>query len=484
MGARDSGRHAAVALTGQWAKYSVQIVALVLFSRLLNPEEFGVVAMVVAVVGVAYVLGDFGLSLAALRATELTDQQRTNLFWLSTGVGAVLALGVCAIAPLLVRIYDEPAVAPVAYGLSSVFLLNGLAGQFRTELNRSLRFTVLAAADVSGQVVGLLAGLTVILLGFGYWGLVAQQATAAGVTLLVLVGRARWRPGWPATGAQMGPLLRFGGLTFVAQLANYVSSNADSVIIGRVWGPATLGVYSRAFQIARLPVQQVAAPLTRVVLPQLSARLADPPSFANAVRMAQLLLTTLLLGILSFVAGAARPLVELVLGPGWDQAVPYVRALCLGGAFQAAGYIYYWVLLAQGRAGVLLGSELGARVVMVGMMIVAAPWGATWVALAAAAGQLLLLVSGAVVALPRIGMPALPLLAVSLRPAAVFGVACGATAWVDWTWGEQLGPVLAVVTAVAVWCVACAPSLMFRGYRNDVRELATFARSVLRRGDS
>lgn len=469
---------------GQWAKYSVQIVALVLFSRLLNPEDFGVVAMVLAVVGVAHVLGDFGLSLAALRAAELTDQQRTNLFWLSTGVGAVLAVGVCALAPVLVRIYDESAVGPVAVGLSSVFLLNGLAGQFRTELNRALRFSTIAAADVLGQVLGVVAGLAVIVAGFGYWGLVAQQATAAGVTLLVLVGRARWRPGWPATGAEMGSLLRFGGLTLLAQVANYISSNVDSVLIGRVWGSATLGAYSRAFQIARLPVQQVAAPLTRVVLPQLSARLTDPPAFASAVRTAQLLLTTLLLGILSFVAAAARPLVDLVLGPGWDEAVPYVRALCLGGAFQAAAYIYYWVLLAQGRAGVLLGSELGARVVMVAMMVVAVPWGATWVALAAAAGQLLLLVSGAVVALPRIGVPARPLLAVSLRPAAAFGLAFVVTAWADRAWSEHLGTVAAVAAAVLVWCAACTPALLFRRYRDDVREVTTFAVSVLRRSDA
>jgi len=480
VGARVSGRHAAVALLGQWTKYGVQIVALVLFSRMLNPEEFGVVAMVLAVVGVAYVLGDFGLSLAALRATHLSDQQRTNLFWLSTGVGLVLALAVCALAPVLVAVYDEPAVGPICYGLSTVFLFNGLGGQFRTELNRALRFTTLAVADVLGQVIGLVTGLVVILLGGGYWGLVAQQATAAGVTMLVLVHRARWWPGWPARGAEMASLLRFGGLTFIAQLANYVSSNADSVLIGRTWGSATLGAYSRAFQIARLPVQQVAAPLTRVVLPQLSARLADPPAFARAVRMAQLLLTTILLGVLGFVAGAARPLVEVVLGPGWD-VVPYVRALCLAGAFQAAGYIYYWVLLAQGRAGVLLASEVGARVAMVGMMVVAVPWGATWVALAAAAGQLLLLISGAIVALPRIGVPARPLLAVSVRPAIAFGIACAATAWVDRAWGEQLGAFPALGVALTVWCLACAPLLLIPGYRADVREVVAFAGTVVRK---
>ena len=278
----------------------------------------------------------------------------------------------------------------------------------------------------------------------------------------------------------MSSLLRFGGLTFVAQLANYVSSNADSVLIGRTWGSATLGAYSRAFQIARLPVQQVAAPLTRVVLPQLSARLADPPAFARAVRMAQLLLTTILLGVLGFVAGAARPLVEVVLGPGWD-VVPYVRALCLAGAFQAAGYIYYWVLLAQGRAGVLLASEVGARVAMVGMMVVAVPWGATWVALAAAAGQLLLLISGAIVALPRIGVPARPLLAVSVRPAIAFGIACAATAWADRAWGEQLGAFPALGVALTVWCLACAPLLLMPGYRGDVREVVAFAGTVVRK---
>ncbi|MDN4174570.1 oligosaccharide flippase family protein [Nocardioides sp. SOB77] len=481
MSARVSGRHAAVALGGQWTKYGVQIVALMLFSRMLNPEEFGFVAMVVAVVGVAHVLGDFGLSLAALSAPDLTARQRSNLFWISTGIGAVLAAAVCASAPLLVAVYDEPAVGPVAYGLSVVFLLNGLAGQFRTELNRASRFGVLAGADVVGQVVGLAGGLVTILAGGGHWGLVVQQVAAAAVTLVVLAGRAGWWPGLPGRGAGMGGLLRFGGLTFAAQVANYVSSNVDSVLVGRVWGPTVLGAYNRAFQVARLPVQQVAAPLTRVVLPQLTARRADPVAFAGAVRTAQLLLCTLLLGVLSLIAGAARPLVEVVLGDGWDQAVPYVRALCLGGAFQAAGYVCYWVLLAQDRAGVLLASELGARTVMVAMMVVAAPWGPTWVALAAAAGQLLLLLAAAVVALPRVGIPSGLLLAVPLRPAAVFAVACGVTAWADARWGGQLGAVPALLVAAVVWVLACTPALLSRGCRADLGVLVATGRSVLGR---
>lgn len=480
MEARSSGRHALVALSGQWTKYAVQIVALVVFSRLLDPTDFGILAMVAAVVGVGHVLGDFGLSLAALQAVDLTPGQRSNLFWLTTAIGALLTAVVCAISPALAGLYDESRVTGVACAVSVVFLLNGLAGQFRTELNRERRFVALAAADATSQVAGLAVGVLVVVAGGDYWALVAQQVTAAAGALAVAVAAARWWPGRYQRGERMGSLLRFGGLTLAAQLVNYASSNADALLIGRTWGPAVLGVYSRGYQVARLPVQQVAAPLTRVVLPELAGRATDPAAFGAAVRRAQLTLSATLLGLLGFVAAAADPLVEVVLGPGWSDAVPVVRALCLAGAFQACGYTFYWVLLAHGRAGVLFGSELGARLAMVALMVVAVPHGPVWVALAAAAGQLLLLASGALVAMPRVGLGARDLLAVSARPAVLFGWAAAATAYADSRLGGDLPVAGALALAAAVWTVCCAVALVVPAYRRDLRELLTTLTAAVR----
>lgn len=474
---RSASGNALVALSGQWGRYALQLLALVVFSRLLSPGDFGLVAMVTGVVGVAYVIGDFGLSLAALQAQDLSAGQRTNLFWFNSGIGLAVAASVCAMAAPLATFYGDPRVAPVAVALASVFLLNGLAVQFRTELNRELRFGVIATADTLGQAIGFLVALGAALVGWSYWALVAMQVIAAVVTNAIVVGLARWRPGWYRRGVSMRSLLVFGTNTFFTQVINYVSTNIDQVFIGRVWGATTLGFYNRAFQIARLPAQQVAAPLTRVVLPYLSRRLGDPASYLDGLKKIQLALTTLLLALLAYAAGTADWLVPVVLGNGWQEAVPLLRVLCLAGALQAIGNVTYWVLLSQGKTGLLFGTELAARLVMIALIIAATAKGPLWVALASVVGQALLLSSAACIALPRANVRPGSVLLPALRPTVLFMVAAG-VAWAAGNLTNALPSLVVLLIATVAFTGVCATSMVLPGYRRDVEVLMALARTV------
>jgi len=232
--------------------------------------------------------------------------------------------------------------------------------------------------------------------------------------------------------------------------------------------------------VARMPVQQVAAPLTRVVLPHLVRHRDDPAAFSAAVARGQLVLATLLLGALSAIAATAPSLTAVALGPGWGEAVPLIRALCLASALQALQYVYYWILLAHGRTEVLFGAELGARIAMIALMLVAAPFGAIWVALAAAAGQALLLVSNIALVGPRLQIAARPLLLQAARPVAVFGTACALT----WAASTQLPswPALpTLLVLLAGWAAACAATLLAPPVRRDAAALVTYCRSVIGR---
>ena len=475
---RSASGNALLALSGQWGKYALQLAALVVFSRLLSPADFGLVAMVTAVVGIAYVIGDFGLSLAALQAQELDRHQRSNLFWWNAVIGLAVAGLVSAAALPLAALYDDPRVTAITLVLSSVFLLNGLGVQFRTELNRALRFNVIAAADVIGQAAGFAAALVAAFAGWSYWALVLMQVVAALITNVIVVVGARWWPGRYRRGTPMRSLLVFGANTFFTQVVNYISTNIDQVLIGRVGGAATLGFYNRAFQIARVPAQQVAAPLTRVMLPYLARRLDDRSAYLSAVSRAQLALATLLLSLLAFVTGTGDWLVPVALGAGWETTVPILRALCLAGALQAIGYVSYWVLLSQGRTGLLFVSEFGARVVMVALMFAVVGYGPVWVALAGAVGQLLILVAALTFALSRAGVPSGPVFLPAVRPALLFGAAGAAAYTVGHLLPATSPDLLSLLTAAVVFAAVCALALVFPAYRRDLRSLRALAGSI------
>ncbi|APE16984.1 hypothetical protein BOH72_18785 [Mycobacterium sp. WY10] len=451
-----------------------------MFSRLLSPADFGLVAMVTGVAGIAYAIGDFGLSLAALQAEQLNAPQRTNLFWFNSGIGLVVAAAVGLTARPLAAFYGDSRIAPVAAVLAIAFLVNGIAVQFRTELNRELRFGVIAGAEFLGQATGFAVALVGALVGWSYWALVAMQVTAAVVTNAIIIARAHWWPGWYHRATAMRSLLVFGANTFLTQLVNYVSTNVDQVIIGRVWGATTLGFYNRAFQIARLPAQQVAAPLTRVVLPYLARLQNDHTAYLAMVKKIQLALTTLLLSLLAYMAGTGDWLVPVVLGDGWQEAVPLLRALCLAGAIDAVGKITYWVLLSQGKTGLLFGTELGARLVMITLIVIAAAKGPLWVALAAAVGQVLLLVSAACFALPRANVAPGPVLLPALRPAVLFTFAAAA-AWSAGQLADRWPDSAALLIGTVAFTAVCLAAMTLPSYRRDVAVLSALVRSVRRK---
>jgi len=483
MSGRRAGRGALVVLAGQWLKYLVQLASLVVLARMLTPEDYGLLAMVMAILGAATVIGDFGLSLASIQAPRLSQGQKSNLFWLNTSIGLMTGVVVALIAPLIALFYEEPRLLDLALVLSIMFPLNGIAVQFRAELNRSLKFKWLSATDVGSQLVGFGLAVLAAALGMGVWALAAQALGASIVSLIFSVVSSRWWPGLWQRSSKMKSLLSFGANTFAVQVVNYASSNLDSVLIGRTLGAVTLGLYSRAFQLVSLPLQQLASPLTRVVLPYLT-RLTDAASFGAAAFKAQMVLAYGLIGILSILASTSEPLISVVLGPKWTGASTTLEILAIGGLFQCLGYVYYWIFLARARTGMLFWSELAGRAVMAVAMVMWVSRGPEWVAGAGAVGLFVIWLVGTTITVPAIGVRTRPLVSAALRPVALFASAYAVVK------GARLlefpGPntpdLLQLMLLLALWAawvgLICAISSQLRG---DIRILISLGRVAVER---
>lgn len=379
MGQR-AARGAFVTLGGQAVRILLQVGGVVVLARLLSPSDYGLVAMVTAVTGIGELFRDFGLSAAAIQAKTLSVAQRSNLFWLNSGIGLVLCVLTASLAIPISRLYDEPDLVPVVHALAFTFLFNGMATQFRADLTRRMEFARLAAVDVVGAVVALGVAIGMALAGAGFWALVGQQLTAALVLLICVCILAPWRPGLPRRHVPMRGLLSFGWNLLATQLVGYASNNVDSLTIGVRFGPLELGLYNRAYQLLMSTLSQLRAPTTTVALPVLSRLRTDPVRFADFVRRGQLALAYGLVAGLAFVAAAAEPLTALLLGPQWLEATPLIRFLAIAGMFQTLAYVGYWVYLAKGLTAVLLRYTLVSAAIKIVCVVVGSNWGVVGVA--------------------------------------------------------------------------------------------------------
>lgn len=443
-------------LGGQWGKYLLQILSFVVLARLLTPSDFGLVTMVTAVLGLATVLGDMGLSMAALQRESLSQGEKSNLFWLNVVTGLVAMLLAVAASPLLAAFYQRPEVLWIGLAISVTFLMNGTSVQSKVELNRRGKFGALASIDLGSQLVAFASAVLLALVGAGYWALVAQSITAALVGSVWAMAQASWVPSRWSRADPVTPFLRFGLSTLALQAVNYISVNVANVVLGRTMSSAAVGIYGRATQLVSLPVQQLASPLTRISLPFLADKSrASHAALLTAAVTIQHVLVVALLGALSLLAATADPLVPLLLGSDWAAAVPLVQVLAVGGAFQALGYLYYWLFLSTARTGSLLASELPGRLLLIVLVLLAWPFGLTAVAWSFSIAQFIIWLTGSLFYVKRTGVPAGALVRAATPTSLLYTVAAVGGIWVG-----QVVPTdasaLRVLVSGAVWLAVCA----------------------------
>lgn len=399
----DVARGGLTTLAGYWLRLVVSVASLMVLSRLLTPHEVGVFALASTVVGVALILSDAGLSLASIQRQDLSSAGKSAILLVNVLVGALLGGLAFAVAPWLGEVLGDGDVTTVVRCLAPIFLVNGAVAQFRAEATRRLRFAGMARAEVIGQLAGLGVGIGSAVAGAGAFSLVAQQwcVTVVGGVLVVVV--SAWRPARSADLGEIRALAAFGLSTVGTQLLNYAGTAFATAAVGADAGPRGSGLFSRALHVSALPVQHVASPLTRVVLPHL-ARVDDPTRFSDLfVRMHRLAGFWLASGA-AVMALWPGDLVVVLLGGAWFGAREAVAVLAGGVVLQCLGYPTYWAFMARNMMGSLFWLELPGRLAIFGGAALLARSGVEAVAWAVTAGLALNFAVVAAFGVPRLGM--------------------------------------------------------------------------------
>lgn len=392
-----SGEHAGRAIGGiaytsvaQAVKVTLGFMSTVLLTRLLAPEDFGLVAMVMPVVALAMLAQDFGLSQVTIQAERIENSEVSTLFWIGLLVSVLLAGGIAASASFVAQFYGEPRAMPLLLAFSGLVVVWGVSSQPVALLTRHMRFKALAAIDIGAALAGFAVGIAIAYVWRTYWALFAAALCVAFTTAAGSWIASRFRPTRPQGSGTLKRQLQFGGSVSGFNFMNFFARNLDAVLIGRVHGPAALGLYERAYKLLLFPLQQVTIPLARVMVPLLSRRQSDPEAYRRGYfDCVGALLLLVHPGVLTAIVFAPAAF-AVVLGPQWVEAAPIFQWLGLAGLHQAATQTAGWLFLSQarGRDYLVLGA-LGSAIT-VGAIVVGLPGGPLGVATAYAISELAL----------------------------------------------------------------------------------------------
>lgn len=324
---KRSVRGGAIVLISQISKFSIQMGSTVVLARLLTPDDYGLIGMATVIVRFVQLFKDLGLSNATIQQAEITHKQVSTLFWINVVFSCAIAATIVAIAPLVAWFYGEPDLKNITLALASIFIFSGLTVQHQALLRRKMQFVSLGWIEIISMTIGVIAAIASAKYGMGYWALVVLQlatviSNAAGVWIC-----CRWRPGLPSRRANIGSMLVFGRNLTGFNAVNYFSRNLDNILIGRVWGISSLGLYEKAYQLILLPIQQINNPMTNVAIPTLSLLQDKPEQYKRYYFKAVLLIATVGMPVVAFMFACTDRLILTILGQKWVDAVPIFRWL-------------------------------------------------------------------------------------------------------------------------------------------------------------
>lgn len=383
-----SARGGAVTLSAQLFKFVLTTVAAIALARLLTPDDYGLIAMVAILVNFVGMFQYLGLSTATVKWADLNHQQVSTLFWINMALSAAIMLVTVGSGPLLAWFYREPRLIGIAAAYGVTILFTGLGIQHEAILSRQMRFTAIVIVETAGLLIGFVAAIIAAWYGAGYWALVINQTVMTLVTVVGVWSVCKWRPGLPGRGLDLRSMLSYGGNLTGFNVMSFFSRNLDNLLIGKFWGAHQLGVYSRAYQMLLLPMQQINAPLAAVAVPALS-RLADSPDRYRSAYLRileKIAMITMPLGALMI--ATSDWMVLLLLGPKWIETGKIFMLLGIAAIIQPITKTSWWLFSTQGRTRELFHWGIISGVIAVVSILAGLPWGATGVAASYAVADL------------------------------------------------------------------------------------------------
>lgn len=382
-----AARSSAYLLIRRLVSYGVRFSAIAILSRKLSVGEFGLVAIATTCINIMVVFGAAGInSWVIYDRAEGWESRARSAWWLNTVLtsGQVLVAG--ASVPLVIWIYDDPALAPVLAVLISTFFIEQMSLVPNAIIERHLDFRRAVLRDMSYDILTGIGGVAMAIAGAGVWSLVVPRLVLSPIFVVVSMTLAKWTPGTDLGRRDWKRIFKYTLPLIGGSILHVVTNDGDTLLVGRLLGKVVVGFYNTAYVLANLIGRNVTAVVVQVSMPTI-AKMREAtdvigPACIRMYRMIALVTTPMLAGMFAI----AGDLILLVLGPKWTAVLPLLRLFILftvvrsitspsGSIFNVLGrtglsFKFYIGLTPGIFAAVIIGQHFGVAGVALGVTLV------------------------------------------------------------------------------------------------------------------
>lgn len=340
------------------------LVGLVL-ARLLSPEEYGLIGIIMIFIAVFNSIVDSGFSNSLIRKNNATDKDYNTAFITNMVVSLTLFIVLYFCAPTIANFFAQPELINLSRVMGTVVIINAFAIVQRTILVKLIDFKTQTKISLISSITSGVIGIGMALKGFGIWALVGQQISRQLLNTAFLWIYAQWYPKIQFSIESFKELFGFGWKLLVSGLINTIWDQSYQIIIGKFYTPQTLGQYTRANQFSSIFSSNITSVVQRVTYPVLSSiqnekeRLVK--GYRRVIKTTMFVAFTCMLGL----AGIAEPMVKVLVGEQWLPCVPLLQIICFNMMLYPLHAINLNILQVQGRSDLFLKLEILKKAIAV-----------------------------------------------------------------------------------------------------------------------
>ena len=350
-------------LLGKLGTHASTIIVTIVLARLLEPADFGIIAIVMVIVSLAAIFSDVGLGGALIQRSKLHQIHYSSVFFFNILAGTCLSILTFLAAPWIAEFYNNPQLLAVVQVTSILFIISALHAVQTVILKKELKYDLLTKVNLSASIISGIVGIALALWGAGVWSLVAQLISREIFINIFIWSKTHWVPKIAFSFKALKQLWSYGFNMFLAEMLDTIFEKADYLIIGRLFPAATLGFFHQAKQLNNFVIEYTAGSLMSVLFPVLSKIQNDLVQFKNVIIKSTgviSFITFLLLGGLYLVADE---LIVLLLGQKWESSVFYFKIILLSGFAYPISALMVNVLSSRGKSKAFLRLEVYKKII-------------------------------------------------------------------------------------------------------------------------
>ncbi len=400
----------------QFGRQLIQLTTSIVLARLLQPSDFGLIAMATIFIGFVSIFNDLGTSAAIIHKENISQDLLASVYWVNVAFGLLTMITLIIISPFIADFYKEERVTAVLGFLSVNFLISSFGIMHQALLERELAFGKLARVELIGAAFGASGGILSALLGYGVWSLVIQSIAATSLATILLWYFMPWRPHFRFHFAQVKAVSNYSLNLMSFNIFNYFARNTDNLLIGRFLGAEALGFYNLAYLIMLYPMQNISWVIGRVMFPFYSRLQNDNESFGQIYLKIASAISVITFPMMLGLMAVARPFVMSVFGSQWSPVIVLLLILSPVGMIQSIGTSVGAIYQAKGRTDLMLKYGAAISLLNVASIIIGLQWGIQGVAAAYAISTLIVTYPLNAIPLKLINLSMKNLLLVLVKP--------------------------------------------------------------------